>query len=147
MTGGRIEGADIVDNLAVLGASPVDVFYADYAQAILAAGGRPVFVPLDARPADYVDLLDGFLLDFDGLKLVLLRVMDGVVRVGKASHDVLVLLRSDGWLALGMRWKENLVFWVVMVMSSSATAMVVVAVAAKTESNEVIFMVEWFVNW
>jgi len=62
LTGGRISGRDIVGNLDVLGDSPVDVFYADYSQAVIAAGGLPVFLPLDVLPEDVVGQLDGLLV-------------------------------------------------------------------------------------
>lgn len=62
LTGGRVHGHDIARNLDVLGDSPVDIFYADYSQAVIAAGGIPVFLPLDLDPADVVDKLDGLLL-------------------------------------------------------------------------------------
>ncbi len=62
LTGGRIHGRDIARNLDVLGDSPVDIFYADYANAVIAAGGVPVYLPLDLDPADAIDKLDGLLL-------------------------------------------------------------------------------------
>ena len=62
LTGGRVFGRDIARNLDVLGDSPVDIFYADYSQAVIAAGGIPVFLPLDLDPADAVEKLDGLLM-------------------------------------------------------------------------------------
>ena len=62
LTGGRVRGRDIAGNLDVLGDSQVDIFYADYSQAVIAAGGIPVFLPLDLDPADVIDKLDGLLL-------------------------------------------------------------------------------------
>ena len=62
LTGSRFAGRDIAGNLDVLGGSPVDVFYADYSQAVIAAGGIPVFLPLDLEPGDAVEKLDGVLL-------------------------------------------------------------------------------------
>ena len=62
LTGGRLYGRDIVGNLDVLGDSPVDIFYADYSRAVIAAGGIPVFLPLELDPRDAVDKLDGLLL-------------------------------------------------------------------------------------
>jgi len=62
LTGGRVHGRDIARNLDVLGDSPVDVFYADYSQAVIAAGGIPVFLPVDLAPVDVIDELDGLLL-------------------------------------------------------------------------------------
>lgn len=57
-----MQGRDLVRNLDVLASSPIDVFYADYSQAVIAAGGLPVFVPLDVDPADVIDRLDGVLV-------------------------------------------------------------------------------------
>ncbi len=62
LTGGRVHGRDIAGNLDVLGDSPIDVFYADYSQAVIAAGGIPVFLPLDLDPADAAEKLDGLLM-------------------------------------------------------------------------------------
>lgn len=62
LTGGRVHGRDIARNLDVLGDSPVDVFYADYSQAVIAAGGIPVFLPVDLDPADAVEKIDALLL-------------------------------------------------------------------------------------
>jgi len=62
LTGGRVRGRDLVGNLEVLGDSPVDVYYADYSQAVIAAGGIPLFVPLDLDPTIAADKLDGLLL-------------------------------------------------------------------------------------
>ena len=55
-------GRDIARNLDVLGDSPVDIFYADYSQAVIAAGGIPIFLPVDLDPADAVAKLDALLL-------------------------------------------------------------------------------------
>jgi len=57
-----MQGRDLVHNLDVLASSPIDVFYADYSQAVIAAGGLPVFVPLDVDPGDVIDRLDGVLV-------------------------------------------------------------------------------------
>lgn len=40
----------------------VDVYFADYARSVYAAGGLPVHLPLDAAPADWVQHLDGLVL-------------------------------------------------------------------------------------
>ncbi|MCY4175455.1 MAG: gamma-glutamyl-gamma-aminobutyrate hydrolase family protein [Acidimicrobiaceae bacterium] len=40
----------------------VDVYYCDYAHAVAAAGGLPVFLPASADPASYAHHLDGLLL-------------------------------------------------------------------------------------
>jgi len=61
LSGQRFKGSAIADNLDVLRESDIDVFYADYSRAIIAAGGIPVFVPLDVEPAEIAERLDGFL--------------------------------------------------------------------------------------
>ncbi len=62
LTGGRVHGRDIARNLDVLGDSPIDIFYADYSRAVIAAGGIPVFLPLDLDPAEAALKLDGLLM-------------------------------------------------------------------------------------
>ncbi len=47
---------------AAMGGISVDIYLADFARAVLEAGGRPVHLPFDADPADYVDLVDGIIL-------------------------------------------------------------------------------------
>ncbi len=39
-----------------------DWYYADYARGVLAAGGLPVHLPLDAAPDEFADHLDGVLI-------------------------------------------------------------------------------------
>jgi putative glutamine amidotransferase len=39
-----------------------DLYLADYARSVLAAGGLPVHLPIDADPRDYVGVLDGVVL-------------------------------------------------------------------------------------
>ena len=39
-----------------------DWYYADYARGVLAAGGLPVHLPLDAAPEEFADHLDGVLI-------------------------------------------------------------------------------------
>ena len=40
----------------------LDLYYCDYARAVISAGGLPVFLPANADPARYADRLDGLLL-------------------------------------------------------------------------------------
>ncbi len=40
----------------------VDVYFADYARSVYAAGGMPVHLPLDADPEDWAHHLDGLVL-------------------------------------------------------------------------------------
>ena len=62
LVGSRFRGDRITGNLDVLAASPIDVYYADYAQAIIQAGGLPVWIPVDVDPADAVERLDGLVM-------------------------------------------------------------------------------------
>ncbi|MEM9561773.1 MAG: gamma-glutamyl-gamma-aminobutyrate hydrolase family protein [Actinomycetota bacterium] len=62
LSGRRRSGADIAGFPGSLGHLPIDLYLADYATGILAAGGLPVHLPMDADPADYADRLDGVLL-------------------------------------------------------------------------------------
>ena len=39
-----------------------DYYFSDYARGVLAAGGLPVYLPLDAQPAEFADHLDGLLI-------------------------------------------------------------------------------------
>lgn len=62
ITGRRKKGRHIVDNLEILAEFNVDLYYADYANGVLEAGGLPVHLPVDADPADLLNHLDGILL-------------------------------------------------------------------------------------
>lgn len=62
LVGKRTRGDQLVGNLGVLGRSPVDVFYAHYAQAVVEAGGLPVYLPTDVAPDEMVGRLDGLLM-------------------------------------------------------------------------------------
>jgi len=61
LTGRRKTGAQFINQPESLKHLEGDWYYADYARGVLAAGGLPVNLPLDANPADYVDRLDGLL--------------------------------------------------------------------------------------
>ena len=62
VTGKRRFGRDLVGDHRVLADQTVDVFWTNYAQGVLAAGGLPVFLPMDVDPADAATRLDGLLL-------------------------------------------------------------------------------------
>ncbi len=47
------------DNLAHL---DVDLYFADYTRSVLAAGGIPVHLPVDADPRAYLEIVDGIVL-------------------------------------------------------------------------------------
>ena len=57
----RASGA-IDDTLDSMRELDVDLFYCNYAQGVIEAGGLPVFLPSSADPADYASRLDGLLL-------------------------------------------------------------------------------------
>ena len=62
LSGRRKKGNQLVGNLASLADFDVDVYYSDYARAVLAAGGMPFHLPIDVEPADVAEHLDGLLL-------------------------------------------------------------------------------------
>ena len=62
LTGRRRVGADFIGQPESLKHLDGDWYYADYARGVLAAGGLPVHLPLDADPAAFIDRLDGILI-------------------------------------------------------------------------------------
>ncbi len=62
LTGRRKLGSQLVDNLEVLADVHFDMYYSDYARAILSAGGLPVHLPVEQPIAAVVDRLDGLVL-------------------------------------------------------------------------------------
>lgn len=55
-------GAEINIQPEVLRDRRIDLYFCDYAQGVLAAGGLPVYLPSDADPSRYAERLDGLLL-------------------------------------------------------------------------------------
>ena len=62
LPGRRKRIGDIDGFPSSLGELHVDMYFADYARGVYAAGGMPVHLPLDADPADWVHHLDGLVL-------------------------------------------------------------------------------------
>ena len=62
ITGKRRKGEDLRGSLRVMSALSFDVFWVDYAEGILAAGGIPVFLPLGIEPKEIINHLDGILM-------------------------------------------------------------------------------------
>lgn len=62
LTGRRKRGDQIVGNLPVLSEFPIDMYYANYTQAVINAGGMPVHIPVEVDPAEMAGYLDGMLL-------------------------------------------------------------------------------------
>jgi len=62
LSGRRKKGNQIVDNLDTLAHLDIDLYYTDYARAVLSAGGLPVHLPLDVAPDEIAEHLDGILL-------------------------------------------------------------------------------------
>jgi putative glutamine amidotransferase len=62
LTGRRRSAAAIAGFPASLHGLAIDLYLADYAREVLAAGGLPVNLPMDADPLDYLAHLDGILL-------------------------------------------------------------------------------------
>lgn len=62
LTGRRRSAASVAGFPESLHGLAIDLYLADYAREVLAAGGLPVNLPMDADPLDYVAHLDGVLL-------------------------------------------------------------------------------------
>ncbi|MEE9415315.1 MAG: gamma-glutamyl-gamma-aminobutyrate hydrolase family protein [Acidimicrobiales bacterium] len=62
LPGRRKKGDMIVGNPDILAGFDLDLYYADYARAVLEAGGLPVHIPMDIDAAAIVERLDGILL-------------------------------------------------------------------------------------
>ncbi len=62
LTGRQKKGDQIVNNLDVLADVDMDLYFSDYARAVIAAGGIPVHLPLDVAVVDVVERLDGLLV-------------------------------------------------------------------------------------
>ena len=62
LTGRRKKAGQMIGTPETLAELDGDWFYADYARAVLEAGGLPVNLPLDAEPDMFVGRLDGILL-------------------------------------------------------------------------------------
>lgn len=60
--GRRRTGADVAGTPEPLGDAPLDLYFADYALAVIEAGGLPIHIPLDVDPATLVRRIDGVLL-------------------------------------------------------------------------------------
>lgn len=62
MVGRRKKGHDVVGMPTPLDHLDLDLYFADYARGVLAAGGLAVNIPLDADPADVIERCDGLVL-------------------------------------------------------------------------------------
>ena len=62
ITGRRRKGEMLRGSLKVMNHLPFDVYWVDYAQGDIAAGGVPVFLPLSLDPAEIIPRLDGLLM-------------------------------------------------------------------------------------
>ena len=62
LTGRRRRGRDLRGFPRGLADVHLDLYVAEYARAVIEAGGLPVHLPLDVNPADYVGRIDGLLL-------------------------------------------------------------------------------------
>lgn len=60
ITGEQKPASALVDVLEVIKALDIDVFFGDYARAVVRAGGLPVWIPVDT-PLEIVERLDGLL--------------------------------------------------------------------------------------
>ena len=62
ITGEQKSASKLTDALDVIKTLDIDVFYGDYARAVLLAGGLPVWIPGRHAPVGLLDRLDGLLL-------------------------------------------------------------------------------------
>ena len=62
LPGRRKQIGDINGFPETLGELHIDMYFADYARSVYAAGGMPVHLPIDADPAEWVEHLDGLVL-------------------------------------------------------------------------------------
>lgn len=62
LVGRRKKGARIGGMVSAFADIDIDLYVADYARSVIAAGGLPVHLPLDIDPAAIVDRLDGIVL-------------------------------------------------------------------------------------
>ncbi|MEM7323896.1 MAG: gamma-glutamyl-gamma-aminobutyrate hydrolase family protein [Actinomycetota bacterium] len=62
LPGRRKTGAQVAGFPESLHQLKIDLYLADYATSVLAAGGLPVHIPMDGDPADYVEHLHGIVL-------------------------------------------------------------------------------------
>ena len=62
ITGRRRKGEMLRGSLKVMNHLPFDVYWVDYAQGVIAAGGVPVILPLSLDPAEIIPRLDGLLM-------------------------------------------------------------------------------------
>ena len=61
ITGERKTGESLKDPVEIIKQLDIDIFFGDYARAVVRAGGLPVWIPVDA-PLDLLERLDGLLL-------------------------------------------------------------------------------------
>ncbi|MGH1489650.1 MAG: gamma-glutamyl-gamma-aminobutyrate hydrolase family protein [Acidimicrobiales bacterium] len=62
LSGRRKSAKDVAGFPDSLSGLEIDLYIADYARAVLAAGGLPVHLPMDADPTDYLGQIHGVLL-------------------------------------------------------------------------------------
>ena len=62
LPGRRKAGRDIADMPPIFADMQLDLYFANYAKGVIAAGGLPVHLPIDVDPLLIIDRLDGLLL-------------------------------------------------------------------------------------
>lgn len=62
LPGRRTKGAEITGFPPTLDSIDIDIYLADYARAIVDAGGLPLHLPLDVEPGRFIEHLDGLIL-------------------------------------------------------------------------------------
>ncbi|MYK00046.1 MAG: gamma-glutamyl-gamma-aminobutyrate hydrolase family protein [Acidimicrobiaceae bacterium] len=62
LPGRRKAGRDVAGMLTTFADMQIDLYFANYAKGVIAAGGLPVHLPIDVDPLLIIDRLDGLLL-------------------------------------------------------------------------------------
>ena len=62
LPGRRKAGRDVAAMLSIFADMQLDLYFANYAKGVIAAGGLPVHLPIDVDPLLIIDRLDGLLL-------------------------------------------------------------------------------------
>jgi len=62
LPGRRTRGAEVVGFPEKLDSIDIDIYLADYARAVIDAGGLPLYLPMDVEPGRFIEHLDGLIL-------------------------------------------------------------------------------------
>jgi len=62
LPGRRTKGAEVTGFPQTLDSTDIDIYFADYARAVIDAGGLPLYLPMDVEPGLFIEHLDGLIL-------------------------------------------------------------------------------------